>query len=121
MKKKNPKKWNFLSSLESHENLRGNGTIGYEEDEIISQNLKPILQIFGIDRNLLTKICGLIDVNGLEINSFDGTVGIYQTACLMEHQCLSNTRHSFIIDEKGRPKIIVKAARTIKKYSLNLI
>ncbi|KAF7989022.1 hypothetical protein HCN44_007332 [Aphidius gifuensis] len=115
MKIRNPKKWKILSSLQSHENLRENGTDAYEEDEIISQNLKPILNIFGIDRNVLTKICGLIDVNGLETNPPEGSIGIYQNACLLEHQCVSNTRHFFTLDDKGRPKIIIKAARKIKK------
>lgn len=122
MKIRNPKKWKILSSLQSHENLRENGTDAYEEDEIISQNLKPILNIFGIDRNIITKICGLIDVNGLETNPPEGSIGIYQNACLLEHQCVSNTRHLFTLDDKGRPKIMIKAARKIKKYfEINLL
>ncbi|KZC11057.1 Protein msta, isoform B [Dufourea novaeangliae] len=55
------------------------------------------------------------DVNALETMPPEGSVAIYETACLLEHSCLANTRHTFKIDEKGRPRITVKALCFIKR------
>ncbi|XP_015114975.1 SET domain-containing protein SmydA-8 [Diachasma alloeum] len=115
LKKRSPKRWEALSALQSHEESRGPGTEAHEEAEAVFQQLEPILQAFSMGRDVISKVCGLIDVNGLETNPPEGSVGIYQTACLLEHQCLANTRHGFILDSKGRPKIVVKALKPIKK------
>lgn len=113
--KRSQKRWENLINLQSHENERGHGTENYEEVENILQQLQPILDVFMITKEIVTKICGLIDVNALETNPPEGSVAIYGTACLLEHCCLGNTRHSFTLDNKGRPKIMVRAARAIKK------
>ncbi|KOC62816.1 Protein msta, isoform B [Habropoda laboriosa] len=44
-----------------------------------------------------------------------GGAAIYEIACLLEHSCLPNTRHSFTIDDKGRPRITVTAVCFIPK------
>ncbi|EZA57559.1 Protein msta, isoform B [Ooceraea biroi] len=45
----------------------------------------------------------------------EGSVAIYETASLLEHSCMANTRHSFHVDDKGRPRITVYAVTSIKK------
>lgn len=113
--KRNSKRWLNLSILQSHVTKRGINTEAFEETENVIHQLEPILNTLSISREIVENICGLIDVNALETNPPEGSSAIYQTACLLEHRCLANTRHSFTIDSKGRPKIIVTAAKPIKK------
>lgn len=66
-------------------------------------------------------ICGLIDVNALETAPPEGSVAIYENASLLEHSCIANTRYSFRVDVRGRPRITVYAVTSIKKYVLTFI
>ncbi|XP_033330721.2 SET and MYND domain containing, arthropod-specific, member 5 [Megalopta genalis] len=112
---KKSKQWAALEKLQSHEDSRGQGTIAYEEVMNVSQHLERILSQKPGSRDVVGKICGLIDVNALETMPPEGSVAIYETACLLEHSCLENTKHNFKIDDKGRPRIMVKALCPIKK------
>ncbi|CAD6236824.1 GSCOCG00008250001-RA-CDS [Cotesia congregata] len=91
--KRSHSRWQTLISLQSHEDDRGPGTEAFEETEAVIQQLEPVIGT----------------------NPPEGSVAIYQHACLMEHSCLANTRHNFTVDNKGRPRIIVIAATSIKK------
>lgn len=102
--------------LQSHEESRGLGTEAYEETKSLAQYLAPFLSADPSAVDVLPKISGLIDVNALETNPPEGSVGIYENTCLLEHQCIANTRFKFSIDEMGRPRIFVKAVTFIKKY-----
>lgn len=53
-------------------------------------------------------------MNSLEINLDAEISALYLMACLMEHNCLPNTVHTFE-NEKGNYKITVRAAIPIKK------
>lgn len=112
------KRWTSLSELQSHEESRGPGSEAYEEVVNICRHLSPLMNDHSDDKDILMKICGLIDVNALETNPPEGSVAIYENACLMEHSCQANTRHSFSIDAKGRPRITVRATTLIKKYDV---
>ncbi|XP_015178450.1 PREDICTED: protein msta, isoform B-like isoform X1 [Polistes dominula] len=109
------KRWKLLEKLQSHENARGPGTEAYEEVQEVKKHLGPLIEVDPSCAKILPKICGLIDVNALETIPPEGSVAIYRTACLLEHRCLANTRHSFTLDEKGRPIITVTAVTSIKK------
>ncbi|CAL7933797.1 unnamed protein product [Xylocopa violacea] len=113
--RKKSKHWKAIEKLQSHEDSRGPGTNAYEEVMDISQHIQRLLPGDPSDKQIIGKICGLIDVNALETIPPEGCVAIYETACLLEHSCLANTRHSFIIDDKGRPRITVKAVCHIQK------
>lgn len=65
-------------------------------------------------RETIHKICGIIDVNSLEINQDGELSAIYPTAYLMEHSCLPNTVHNFG-NQLENYKITVRAAVPIKK------
>jgi hypothetical protein len=68
--------------------------------------------------NTLHRICGILDVNGLDIRLALGSevVALYPTVYLMEHNCLPNTRHSFEICPGERQyRVSVKATRHIAK------
>lgn len=104
-----------MEKLQSHENFRGPGTEAYEETMNIIQHIEHILPD-SATKDLVRKICGIIDVNALDTIPPEGSVALYERACLLEHSCLPNTRHSFTMDDKGRPRITVKAVCPIKKY-----
>ncbi|XP_076235634.1 SET and MYND domain containing, arthropod-specific, member 5 isoform X2 [Calliopsis andreniformis] len=113
--RKKSKYWTALQKLQSHEDSRGPGTTAYDEAMEICQYINRLLSDDSSGKDIVRKICGLIDVNALETMPPEGSVAIYETACLLEHSCLANTRHSFVIDDKGRPRISVKALCPIKK------
>lgn len=113
---KKSKYWTSLEKLLSHEDSRGPGTAAYEEVQNITQHVERLLPDNCGGQDIVGKICGLIDVNALETIPPEGSVAIYETACLLEHCCLANTKHSFAFDGKGRPRITVKALCFIKRY-----
>jgi len=109
------KRWTSLTNLQSHEDARGPGTEAHDEVTGTCQHLGPLLAMVSDCKDILPKICGLIDVNALETAPPEGSVAIYENASLLEHSCVANTRHSFRIDDKGRPRITVYAVTSIKK------
>ncbi|CAD1474990.1 unnamed protein product, partial [Heterotrigona itama] len=109
------KYWRSIEKLQSHQDSRGQGTSAYEETINIYRHVKRFLPDDLSSKDIVHKICGLIDVNALETLPPEGCIAIYETACLLEHSCLANTRHNFKIDDKGRPRIIVKAVCSIRK------
>ncbi|RLU24825.1 hypothetical protein DMN91_002915 [Ooceraea biroi] len=109
------KRWTSLANLQSHEDSRRPGTEAHDEVLGIIQHLGPLLTMASDCMDVLPKICGLIDVNALETVPPEGSVAIYETASLLEHSCMANTRHSFHVDDKGRPRITVYAVTSIKK------
>lgn len=70
-------------------------------------------------KELIHKICGVIDVNSLDIHLSNGTdvTALYPTAYLLEHSCMPNTKHTF--EESDDPsknhRVCMVAARDIKK------
>lgn len=64
-----------------------------------------------MSRETIHKICGIIDVNGLEINQAAEVTALYPTAYLMEHNCKPNTAHCF---ENKTYRISIRAALPIK-------
>ncbi|XP_017892836.1 SET domain-containing protein SmydA-8-like [Ceratina calcarata] len=115
------KVWSSIEKLQSHQESRGPGTSAFDETVNVFECVKRFLSgsknDSTSDMDIVAKICGLIDVNALETVPPEGCVAIYENACLLEHSCLANTRHSFSIDDKGRPKITVKAVCSIAKGS----
>lgn len=73
------------------------------------KSVKQVLE--DVSRETIHKICGIVDVNGLEINQDSEVTALYPTAYLMEHNCLPNTAHIF---ENKTYKITVRAALPIK-------
>ena len=68
--------------------------------------------------NTLHKICGVLDVNALEIRLPLGSevLALYPTVYLMEHNCLPNTRHSFeICPGEKQYRVTVTATKHISK------
>nr|XP_022900334.1 protein msta isoform X1 [Onthophagus taurus] len=129
VQRKGIKKWMQFLSMESHMEKRGVGTEIYKEydDRVINyleENfLKPLKRleqdskepIFpDMSRETLHKICGIIDVNGLEVNQGAEVMALYPIACSMEHNCIPNTIHSFE-DEFANYRITMRAALPIKK------
>ncbi|KAK6626661.1 hypothetical protein RUM44_009137 [Polyplax serrata] len=114
LQRRNPKGWKVLLEMESHRRKRGPNTEAYKQaDEkvvkFLEENFFKLLTKAENDSKadtkllperspeILQKICGIIDVNALEIQLTKGTTlnALYPAASLMEHSCLPNTRHSF--------------------------
>lgn len=72
----------------------------------------PILPF--CSKEIIHKICGIVDVNALEINQDGEVSAIYPTTYLLEHNCISNTAHVFA-NETENYKITVRAVLPIKK------
>jgi hypothetical protein len=111
-----PKRWQLLANLQSHIEKRGPGTEAHEDVQNVLRYLAPLLPLNPESEAILPKVCGLIDVNALETNPPEGSSAIFETACLLEHCCIANTRHSFALDKDGRPRISIFAVKPIKKY-----
>ncbi|KAL0106622.1 hypothetical protein PUN28_016359 [Cardiocondyla obscurior] len=109
------RRWASLAKLQSHVELRGPGTEAHDEVLSVKQHLGTLLSMASECGDFLPTICGLIDVNALETAPPEGSVAIYENASLLEHSCIANTRHSFRVDKKGRPRITVYAVTSIKK------
>lgn len=129
VQRKGLKKWNQLLAMESHMDKRGKDTDIYKEVEgrvaeyLHESFLVPMKALEGqtkhtilpdVCKDTIHRICGIIDVNALEINHDSELSALYPTAYLMEHSCISNTALSFGLISDGF-KIIVRAATHIKK------
>lgn len=66
------------------------------------------------DGNDLHRICGIMEVNALNIELSNGQeiTALYPTGCLLEHSCMPNCLYSFNFEKY---KIIMRAGRDIKK------
>ncbi|XP_068915824.1 SET domain-containing protein SmydA-8-like [Tenebrio molitor] len=129
LQKKNPKKYAQLMEMESHIDQRGPDTETYKTiqertfeylDDAFFNPLKILQTRTGkevledMSKETIHKICGIIDVNALEINQDAEISALYPTAYLMEHECVCNTAHNFDTEEQGY-RITVRAALPIKK------
>lgn len=69
------------------------------------------------DRNFLHRICGIMEVNALNIGlEFGNSVevsALFENACILEHSCLPNCFYTF--DTKKHIKVRMRSGRMIKK------
>ncbi|CAH1964733.1 unnamed protein product [Acanthoscelides obtectus] len=125
LQNRHPKKFEQIMGMMEHMDRRGKNTEVYKDidsriaDYLIDNFFAPMKILEGrtgkqalhdISRETIHKICGVIDVNGLEVNMDAEVSALYPTAYLMEHNCLPNTTHIF---DKNGYKITVKAALPI--------
>ncbi|XP_013148059.1 PREDICTED: uncharacterized protein LOC106110706 [Papilio polytes] len=73
-----------------------------------------------ISKELLHRICGIIDTNALEIRLPEGAElqALYANTCILEHSCLPNTKHTFnqsSADKNDLYRITVKVVIPIMK------
>ncbi|XP_015519883.1 SET domain-containing protein SmydA-8 [Neodiprion lecontei] len=115
LRRRSPKRWALLEALQCHDDSRGPGTEAHEEMLSLREHLAPFLAMDQAAADAFPRVCGLIDVNALETNPPEGSAALYETACLLEHNCIANTRHSFSIDAKGRPCITVRTVTAVQK------
>ncbi|XP_050308455.1 SET domain-containing protein SmydA-8-like isoform X2 [Anthonomus grandis grandis] len=124
LQNRHPKKFQQILDMESHMDRRGKNTDTYKVADYLLDNFFAPMRILegksgkqvlkDISKETIHKICGVIDVNALEINQDAEITALYPTAYLMEHNCLSNTVHQFENSDKGYT-ITIKAALPINK------
>jgi hypothetical protein len=70
------------------------------------------------EKNILHKICGIIEVNAMTVNLSNGSdlMALYSTARFLAHSCMPNCYYTF--DNSNGFKICLQAARAIKKGEL---
>ncbi|XP_045774597.1 SET domain-containing protein SmydA-8 [Maniola jurtina] len=115
----NPEKWRQLLELQSHMEYRIPGSDLYDEaDEFIVEYLinsfiskleDSIKKKYfkEISKELLHRMCGIIDTNALEIRLPGGSElnALYATTCLLEHSCIPNTKHVFGLFTKDKSEL----------------
>ncbi|XP_060523200.1 uncharacterized protein LOC132700097 [Cylas formicarius] len=129
LQNRHPKKFAKLMGMESHLEKRGENTEIYRDidsrvvDYLNDNFFVPMRMLEGksgrqvledISKQTIHKICGILDVNALEINQDSEVTALYPNAYLMEHSCVHNTRHSFESAKKGYV-LTVKASVPISK------
>ncbi|XP_074040747.1 SET domain-containing protein SmydA-8 [Leptinotarsa decemlineata] len=122
---RHPKKFAQIMNMESHSNKRGEDTLIYKDiehrvvDYLHNNFFDPMRILEGksgrqvlkdVSKSTIHQICGIIDVNALEINQEAEVTALYPTAYLMEHNCLPNTTYNF----DNSYKITIKAALPIQ-------
>lgn len=84
-------------------------------DTIENELGKPILPLR--DRKMLHRICGILEVNalniGLEFGNSEEVSALFENACILEHSCLPNCFYTF--DTTKHFKIRMRAGRLIRK------
>lgn len=70
------------------------------------------------DKRLLHRICGILEVNALNVGLGDTDnqheiSALYEYACILEHNCIPNCYYTF--DSRRQCKITMRAGRTIRK------
>lgn len=65
------------------------------------------------DKKILHKLYGIIETNAMYLTTNNDIAGLYAIGCMIEHSCCPNSL--FVFDKKDGFKLIVKAARDIKK------
>lgn len=96
----------FMASLEAHNQPQHGSEV---------RALEKFFEIPEEEENLMISACRILDANAFQIastyNSTDMSMrGLYPVASLMNHCCVSNTRHSF----NGDFQMTVKAVKLIR-------
>lgn len=130
LQKTDPEGWKKLLEMQSHMECRTPGTESYDEaNEFIVEYLinnfvnkldEKFKKKYELSPELLHRICGIIDTNALEIRLAQGAElnALYAETYKMEHSCVPNTKHTFLLATKDRNdlyKISIKAVVTIIK------
>ncbi|XP_042873477.1 SET domain-containing protein SmydA-8-like [Penaeus japonicus] len=118
LKKKSPKKYEQLMSLESHYEDRKGTWVYKENHRRVVHMLRNyfFLQEFSAQdvdssEKSIHTVTGIIDVNALEIRLTDSEIlGLYPVFAMLEHSCTPNTKHTF----NASRQVVVKAAVDIK-------
>ncbi|CAK1555581.1 unnamed protein product [Leptosia nina] len=115
LQKVDPEKWNQVLDMQSHMESRLPGSEAYEEanEFIVEYLIKHFIDKLDkevklkylpeVSKELLHKICGIIDTNALEIRLPDGSElnGLYAKTSILEHSCIPNTKHTFNVKPKN--------------------
>ncbi|XP_052755116.1 SET domain-containing protein SmydA-8 [Galleria mellonella] len=134
LQKTDLKLWEKLLEMQSHMECRIPGSETYDEAneyivEYLMNNFISKLQdeiknkyMPEVSSALIHRICGIIDTNALEIRLSEGTelLALYTNTCIMEHSCIPNTKHTFILQQSPKNRndlyrITVKVVVPVQK------
>ncbi|XP_071446531.1 SET domain-containing protein SmydA-8-like [Hetaerina americana] len=105
----NPQQWPAIMALEGHLEERRGTSIWRSVDEGIVRVLCQLGLISAEDREVLQKICAVLDVNSFEVRGPEGEPlrALYPTAALLAHDCAPS---SGIAHEPGSTALVIRAA-----------
>ena len=118
LKKRSPKKYEQVTSLQSHYEDRKETDIYDSNQKRIVNMLRNYFMIVDLPPEQMDSsergihnITGIIDVNGMEIRLPESEViGIFPVFAMLEHSCTPNTKYTV----NPKRQVIVKAAVDIK-------
>ncbi|XP_068618077.1 SET domain-containing protein SmydA-8 [Battus philenor] len=132
LQKTEPEKWKCIMQMQSHMECRTPGSEAYDEanEFIVEYLLENFIKKLDksvkdkylpeVSKDLIHKICGIIDTNALEIRLPDGSElqALYANTCILEHSCIPNTKHTFnhsTEDKSDLYRITVKVVVPVMK------
>ncbi|KAK8749838.1 hypothetical protein OTU49_015582 [Cherax quadricarinatus] len=107
-----PSVWNKLMTLESNSDMRDGTEVAAITQQTVVDIIHDRLRLEQFDTEIIEKVLGIIDTNGFEIRLPDSSIlGVYATASMLEHDCVTNTHRTFDADLN----LVVRAAIPIKR------
>lgn len=117
LKKADPPKWQALSAMEAHNELRrARGDIWPTNEKNVVQRIKS----WGLeyDPEEIHTVCGILEVNAFEVGGSGANArALYDRAYLLAHDCTPSTTHTDSERTPGRP-ITVRASISHKAGDL---
>lgn len=112
LRERDETRWGVIARMESHaEERRGTRLFQMRQRNVVDF-IRVVLGIEEYDDEVIHAVCGVLDTNCFEIRHPRVVVrALYETACIMAHECRPNTRHCFDEDLN----IVVRATVPIKK------
>lgn len=115
MAEADPQRYDQLSKLQAHLELRRNTTLYSIFKTNVVGFIQNALKLSQYDEETILRMAAILDTNAFDVSLERGSVkarAVYWTASMMSHDCKPNTKHVF----KGENfKIVVVATVPIKK------
>ncbi|XP_035711296.1 SET domain-containing protein SmydA-8-like [Folsomia candida] len=112
LKTKDPGRWKQLNMMEHHNDLRRQLTTLWTRNEINTVNFLKDVYKLDFDATTIHTVLGYADINAFEIRSKGIVIcGLFPEVSLMAHDCISNTHHSIMEDNK----MVVRSTVAIKR------
>ncbi|GAB0095454.1 SET domain-containing protein [Sergentomyia squamirostris] len=113
LKDTSPEKWEKLSQLESHTELRKKTPQWFSDCESVGKFIPKFFHCENVwSEEEVMRILGIVYINGHEVPLTEPPyVAIYSTASLFEHSCCANVAKSFT----DRGEVVFWAAQDVKK------
>ncbi|CAG9788953.1 unnamed protein product [Diatraea saccharalis] len=106
LKKYDPPKWEAISAMEAHNELRrARGDIYPLNEKLVVRRLQAWKLHYEPDE--IHTVCGILEVNAFEVGGSGANArALYDNAYLLAHDCTPSTTHTDLERAPGRPLVI---------------